>query len=104
MDDDIFHVDKIEKMMKYFFNDLDNEIKLVTSHRQVIDEKGKELRHIYSTVRLFKEDTIIEGTELANRVIVDQKIILENRQQFYFVKMIYKNRMGFLIRGGIFVT
>ena len=41
MDDDIFHVDKIEKMMKYFFNDLDNEIKLVTSHRQVIDEKGK---------------------------------------------------------------
>ncbi len=95
MDDDIFHVDKIEKMMKYFFNDLDNEIKLVTSHRQVIDEKGKELRHIYSTVRLFKEDTIIEGTELANRVIVDQKIILENRQQFYFVKMIYKNRMGF---------
>ena len=91
-------------MMKYFFNDLANEIKLVTSHRQVIDEKGKELRHIYSTVRLFKEDTIIEGTELANRVIVDQKIILENRQQFYFVKMIYKNRMGFLIRGGIFVT
>ena len=41
MDDDVFHVNKIEKMMKYFFNDLDNEIKLVTSHRQVIDDKGK---------------------------------------------------------------
>ncbi|MCU5375938.1 glycosyltransferase [Bacillus cereus] len=73
MDDDIFHVNKIEKMMKYFVNDLDNQIKLVTSHRQVIDDKGKELRHIYSTVRLFEEDTIIEGTELGNRVIVDQK-------------------------------
>ena len=73
MDDDIFHMNKIEKMMKYFFNDLDNEIKLVTSHRQVIDDKGEELRHIYSTVRLFEEDKIIEGTELANRVIVDQK-------------------------------
>ncbi|HDR6315679.1 TPA: glycosyltransferase [Bacillus thuringiensis] len=73
MDDDIFHMNKIEKMMKYFFNDLDNEIKLVTSHRQVIDDKGKELRHIYSTVRLFEEDTIIEGTELGNSVIVDQK-------------------------------
>ena len=48
--------------------------------------KGKELRHIYSTVRLFEEDTIIEGTELGNKVIVDQKITLENRQQFYFVK------------------
>ncbi len=104
MDDDVFHVNKIEKMMKYFFDDLDNEIKLVTSHRQVIDDKGKELRHIYSTVRLFEEDTIIAGTELGNKVIVDQKIILENRQQFYFVKMIYKNRLGFLIRGGIYVT
>ncbi|MFH4170882.1 hypothetical protein WAJ14_19665, partial [Acinetobacter baumannii] len=38
-----------------------------------IDDKGKELRHIYSTVRLFEEDTIIEGTELGNKVIVDQK-------------------------------
>ena len=47
---------------------------LVTSHRQVIDDKGKELRHIYSTVRLFEEDTIIEGTELGNKVIVDQKL------------------------------
>ena len=65
-----------------FFNDLANEIKLVTSHRQVIDEKGKELRHIYSTVRLFKEDTIIEGTELANRVIVDQKLYWRTDNSF----------------------
>ncbi|MHB0801634.1 glycosyltransferase [Bacillus thuringiensis] len=73
MDDDLFHVNKIEKMMMYFLDDSSNEIKLVTSHRQVIDAEGKELRHIYSTVRLFEEDTIIEGTELGNRVIVDQK-------------------------------
>ena len=65
-----------------FFNDLDNEIKLVTSHRQVIDDKGKELRHIYSTVRLFEEDTIIEGTELGNKVIVDQKLYRRTDNSF----------------------
>ena len=65
-----------------FFNDLDNEIKLVTSHRQVIDDKGKELRHIYSTVRLFEEDTIIEGTELGNKVIVDQKLYWRTDNSF----------------------
>ena len=44
--------------------------------------KRKELRHIYSTVRLFKEDTIIEGTELANRVIVDQKLYWRTDNSF----------------------
>ncbi|PRT19559.1 glycosyl transferase family 2 [Bacillus toyonensis] len=73
MDDDIFHVNKIEKMMKYYVNDLNHEIKLVTSHRQVIDDEENELRHIYSTVRLFENDTIVDGGELANRVIVNQK-------------------------------
>ncbi len=73
MDDDIFHVNKIEKMMKYYVNDLNHEIKLVTSHRQVIDDEENELRHIYSTVRLFENDTIVDGVELANSVIVNQK-------------------------------
>ncbi|MEH7543792.1 glycosyltransferase family 2 protein, partial [Bacillus thuringiensis] len=53
MDDDLFHVNKIEKMMKYFLNDLDNEIKLVTSHRQVMDAEGNLLPDVYSTMRLF---------------------------------------------------
>ena len=61
MDDDLFHVNKIQKMMQYFLNDLDNEIKLVTSHRQVIDGEGNLLPDVYSTMPLFDTDTIIEG-------------------------------------------
>ena len=31
-----------------FFNDLDNEIKLVTSHRQVIDEKERTTTYLFN--------------------------------------------------------
>ncbi|MRR80597.1 glycosyltransferase family 2 protein, partial [Bacillus anthracis] len=73
MDDDLFHVNKIQKMMQYFLNDLDNEIKLVTSHRQVIDGEGNLLPDVYSTMPLFDTDTIIEGIQLGNLVITNQK-------------------------------
>ncbi|PEY77094.1 glycosyl transferase family 2, partial [Bacillus cereus] len=73
MDDDLFHVNKIEKMMKYFLNDLDNEIKLVTSHRQVMDAEGNLLPDVYSTMRLFYTDTIIDGSQLGKMVIMNQK-------------------------------
>ncbi|MDA1632255.1 glycosyltransferase [Bacillus cereus] len=94
MDDDMFHVDKIEKMMKYYVNDLNNEIKLVTSHRQVIDDKGKELRHIYSTIRLFENDTILDGTELGNRVIVNQKNYIGEPTTVLFRKSDLKEAYG----------
>ncbi len=61
MDDDLFHPQKIEKMMSYYLNDQKNEITLVTSHRQLIDENGKLLNDISSTKRLFETDTIIDG-------------------------------------------
>ena len=48
-------------MMQYFLNDTNNEIKLVTSHRQVIDGEGNLLPDVYSTMPLFDTDTIIEG-------------------------------------------
>jgi len=73
MDDDLFHVNKIEKMMKYFLNDLDNEIKLVTSHRQVMDAEGNLLPDVYSTMRLFYTDTIIDGSQLGKMMIMNQK-------------------------------
>ncbi|MDA1925440.1 glycosyltransferase [Bacillus cereus] len=73
MDDDLFHVNKIKKMMKYFLKDLDNEIKLVTSHRQVMDAEGNLLPDVYSTMRLFYTDTIIDGSQLGKMVIMNQK-------------------------------
>ena len=75
-------------MMQYFLNDLDNEIKLVTSHRQVIDGEGNLLPDVYSTMPLFDTDTIIEGIQLGNLVITNQKNYIESRRQYYSVKVI----------------
>ena len=49
MDDDVFHEEKIEKMI-YFFNEFDN-ITLVTSYRQTINESGEFLPPIWATTR-----------------------------------------------------
>lgn len=41
MDDDIFHPNKIERMMAYFLNDVNREIALITSQRVFINENGQ---------------------------------------------------------------
>lgn len=64
MDDDVFHKEKIEKMI-YFFNEFEN-IKLVTSYRQTINKSGKFLTPIHATARLFEETRILDGKMLAN--------------------------------------
>jgi hypothetical protein len=64
MDDDVFHEEKIEKMI-YFFNEFEN-IKLVASYHQTIDEKGERLPPLLETERLFEEARILDGKELAN--------------------------------------
>ncbi|MBU7317609.1 glycosyltransferase [Paenibacillus sp. SM 69] len=63
MDDDLFHPEKIEKMMYYFIHDRNQEISLVTSHRQLIDADGNETPDWSVTKRLFEEDKIIDGIE-----------------------------------------
>ncbi len=40
MDDDLFRTTKIEKMMNYFIQDINDEISIITSHRAVIDSNG----------------------------------------------------------------
>lgn len=67
--DDIFHTCKIEKMMNYFLTE--NEISIVTSHRQLIDENGKDLSRLAintllnvigePTTVLFKKALLDEG-------------------------------------------
>ncbi|SHI38730.1 glycosyltransferase [Lutispora thermophila] len=60
--DDIFHVTKIEKMMRYFLSR--DDVSLVTSHRQLIDENGEYLPDDNSTRRIVDKDSIINGNEL----------------------------------------
>jgi hypothetical protein len=64
MDDDVFHKEKIEKMM-YFFKGFEN-ITLVTSYRQRINESGQFLPPVWATVRLYHETRILDGKTLAN--------------------------------------
>lgn len=69
MDDDVFHPEKIEKMMNYFLSDTLGEIKLVTSSRKMIDEEGKEHPHSRLTMRLFPEDAVLDGKNFGNFIL-----------------------------------
>lgn len=61
MDDDLFYPQKIEKMMDYFLSDVNNEITLITSHRQLIDKNGNFLVDNKETKRIFEKDVALEG-------------------------------------------
>jgi len=71
MDDDVFAPNKIERMMSFYLSNKNNDIRLVTSHRQVIDENDTILPDILVTKRLFESDTIIDGIALGNLVLVN---------------------------------
>ncbi|MGP0580340.1 glycosyltransferase family 2 protein [Paenibacillus peoriae] len=64
MDDDVFHKEKIEKMI-HFFRNFEN-ITLVTSYRQTMNESGALIPPIYATKRLYDETRIMDGKILAN--------------------------------------
>ncbi len=66
MDDDIYHMDKISKMMHYYLEY--DDISLVTSYRQVIDADGNMLNPLRATQKLFDSTTIITGGEIRNFV------------------------------------
>jgi glycosyltransferase involved in cell wall biosynthesis len=57
--DDIFHVEKVEKMMEYFLSHSD--VSLVTSYRKLIDGNGNLLEDLNFNGKLFEQDTHIAG-------------------------------------------
>ncbi|MDE8564476.1 glycosyltransferase [Anoxybacillus rupiensis] len=67
LDDDKFTPDKISKMVNYYLQ-FDN-ISLVTSYRQTINEKGELLNPIRSTEKLFEKDSFIDGKELGRYIL-----------------------------------
>ncbi|HDR4949054.1 glycosyltransferase family 2 protein [Bacillus cereus] len=70
MDDDLFHPQKIERMMQYFLQN-NNNIKLITSYRQPIDDTGNKLSDFSFTKKKFHTDTIIDGITASNSMILD---------------------------------
>ncbi|MGE6964111.1 glycosyltransferase [Bacillus thuringiensis] len=71
MDDDLFHPQKIERMMQYFLVDNDEKIKLVTSYRQPIDDAGNAIPDFSFTKKRFHIDTIVDGIIASNSMILD---------------------------------
>jgi glycosyltransferase involved in cell wall biosynthesis len=69
MDDDVFHPEKISRMMQQFLQN--PSVGLVTSFRKLIDKNGVELGTILGTEKLFETDTFIEGKSLA-RFMLDR--------------------------------
>lgn len=65
--DDLFHPEKIFKMMNYFVQDLEGQIGLVTSARDLIDENNRFLfrRNPWQP----HHDTIIKGEDVGRRLL-----------------------------------
>lgn len=77
MDDDLFHPSKIERMMNYYSQDTNKEIKLITSYRQPIDDLGNAIPDLVFTKKRYTTDTILEGIKAGNSMIIDTNWIGE---------------------------
>ncbi|NHM29959.1 glycosyltransferase [Neobacillus terrae] len=71
MDDDVFEFTKIEKMMDYFINDVNQEISLVTSYRGTLDYLGNKKGVFGDIDKIFKSDTVLDGIKLGNLVLIN---------------------------------
>lgn len=67
MDDDLFHPDKIMRMMSFMLTD--TRIGLVTSFRQLIDAAGNDIPPIPGTERLFETEARISGQQLGHLLL-----------------------------------
>jgi predicted O-linked N-acetylglucosamine transferase (SPINDLY family)/glycosyltransferase involved in cell wall biosynthesis len=67
MDDDLFHPEKIERMMACMLGQ--PSLSLVTSFRQLIDAHGNPLAPISGTERMFDIPTAVGGTSLGDTML-----------------------------------
>lgn len=74
MDDDVFHPDKIKRMMDYFLKR--PGLGLVTSFRQLIDEHGNYLPPANPTQQLFAKDTLLQGESFGEYILKNGRNVL----------------------------
>ncbi|WP_374660042.1 glycosyltransferase family 2 protein [Inhella sp.] len=67
MDDDLFHPQKVERMLGIL--EANPDVALVTSFRQLIDAQGRELPSLPETAPLFGSDAVVQGQALGDRVL-----------------------------------
>ena len=96
MDDDRFSSEKISRMVNYFLQF--KNITLVTSFRQLINEKGHFLKPIRATKKMFELDTIIEGRELGKYIISNMLNVIGEPTTVLFRKNDIKREFRKLLR------
>lgn len=96
MDDDLFEVNKIEKMMNYFIQDFNNEIALVTSYRGIIDGMGNKKGVFGETDQIFKNDSILHGIDLGNLMLKHNFNCVGEPTTALFRKNLLKEEFGVL--------
>ncbi len=74
MDDDLFHPEKIAKMMDMFFQNSD--IVLVTSYRKLMDADGKELPDTPWSKSPFQVTTRVSGDEMGRAMLTNMLNII----------------------------
>lgn len=67
MDDDLFHPQKVERMVKLLADHA--EVGLVTSYRELINGRGKRIPDLPDTAPLLKGDAVLKGNDLGTRII-----------------------------------
>lgn len=67
MDDDVFHPEKLDRMVGYFITH--PTVGLVTSYRRMIDQHGSLLPQVPSTERLVETDALINGKSLGKYML-----------------------------------
>jgi glycosyltransferase involved in cell wall biosynthesis len=67
MDDDLYHPDKILRMMSFML--ADDKVGLVTSFRQLIDAHGNHMAPIAGTERMLESEACIDGRELGRLLL-----------------------------------
>ena len=90
--DDIFYKDKIDRMMKYFRTRQD--ISLVTSYRQLIDENNKLLPDNEATKKLFAQDTLVSGSYLCLYCLENITNYIGEPTTVLFKKSLLKDKLG----------
>lgn len=94
MDDDLFHPEKIERMMACYLEM--PEVTLVTSYRQLIDGSGNERPSVYATRRLYNETTVLNGIDFGNDILSHGYNVIGEPTTVLFRKKDLKEPFGIL--------
>ncbi|MEH7188267.1 glycosyltransferase family 2 protein [Bacillus toyonensis] len=96
MDDDLFHSNKIEKMMFYFQQDLNQKLALITSYRTWIDENGDIIENHPAVNRLYSEDTLLSGIDFGNHMLLSGQNIIGEPTTVLFRRRLLTEPFGTL--------